>query len=68
VRLNYPHAGHRAGNSAIVPTWTGGTVHPLSGQAENFGGTPEGNAQSSLDAIPKVLDFLQQSFATPPAR
>ena len=68
VRLNYPHAGHRAGNSAIVPTWTGGTVHPLSGQAENFGGTPEGNAQSSLDAIPKVLDFLQQSFATPPAK
>ncbi len=68
VRLNYARAGHRAGNSAIVPTWTGGTVHPLSGQAENFGGTPEGNAQSSLDAIPKVLDFLQQSFATPPAK
>jgi hypothetical protein len=30
--------------------------------SENFGGTPEGNAESSLDAIPKVIEFLQQAF------
>ena len=64
-RLNYPHAGHRAGMPQIIPTWTGTVVHPVSGQPENPGGTPEGNAESSLDAIPKVLDFLQQNLATP---
>jgi hypothetical protein len=31
----------------------------------NFGGTPEGNADSSLDAIPKVLDFLRRSLPEP---
>jgi hypothetical protein len=28
-----------------------------------MGGTPKGNAESSLDAIPKVIDFLQQSLS-----
>jgi hypothetical protein len=27
-----------------------------------MGGTPKGNAESTLDAIPKVLAFLQQSL------
>lgn len=27
-----------------------------------MGGTPEGNGESSLEAIPKVLSFLQQSL------
>jgi dienelactone hydrolase len=67
-RLNYPHAGHRAGNPVIEPTWSSGMKHPLTGESEDLGGTPEGNAASSLDAIPKVLDFLQQSFAVAPAQ
>jgi dienelactone hydrolase len=62
-RLLYPHAGHRSGMPQIVPTWTGNVVHQVSGNSENPGGTPEGNAESSLDAIPKVLDFLQQNLA-----
>jgi dienelactone hydrolase len=67
VRLNYSHAGHRAGNPFIVPTWSHGVRTPVTGQEESFGGTPEGNALSSIDAIPKVLDFLARSLAPPPA-
>jgi dienelactone hydrolase len=61
-RLNYPHAGHRAGAPEIGPAWTGGVTQRQTGQLEDPGGTPEGNATSSLDAIPKVLEFLQQAF------
>lgn len=63
IELKYPHAGHRAGMPEIDPSWHGGVVHPLTGKAIELGGTPEGNAQSSLDAIPKVLAFLDQSLA-----
>jgi dienelactone hydrolase len=68
VVLIYPHAGHRAGLPEISPTWTNGTSHPISALSADFGGSPEGNAESSLDAIPKVLDFLASSLAetTPP--
>ncbi|HXE09158.1 MAG TPA: acyl-CoA thioesterase/bile acid-CoA:amino acid N-acyltransferase family protein [Acidobacteriaceae bacterium] len=66
-RLDYPHAGHRAGNPMIVPTWSNGVQHPISGQEESFGGSPEGNALSSIDAIPKVLDFLSQNLAAAPS-
>ena len=67
-RLNYAHAGHRAGNPAIIPTWSGGVTQRQTGESENYGGTPEGNAVSSLDAIPKVLEFLQQAFPATPAQ
>jgi dienelactone hydrolase len=67
-RLEYPHAGHRAGNPMIIPTWSSGLKHPISGESEDLGGTPEGNAASSLDAIPKVLAFLQQTLAPQPAK
>jgi len=30
----------------------------------NPGGTPKGDANSSLDAIPKVLEFLRTSLET----
>lgn len=33
--------------------------HPVTWRFTDLGGTPEGNAASSLDAIPKVLDFLE---------
>jgi hypothetical protein len=58
--LIYPHAGHIAGRPEIVPEWHGQTRHPVSGKPIDFGGTPEGNARSSIDAIPKVLEFLRQ--------
>jgi dienelactone hydrolase len=65
VRLDYPHAGHRAGAPTIEPAWSSEVKHPVSGAEMNFGGTPEGNADSSLDAIPKVLDFLRRSLPQP---
>jgi dienelactone hydrolase len=67
-RLNYAHAGHRAGNPEIIPTWSGGVTQRQTGESENYGGTPEGNALSSLDAIPKVLEFLQQAFPAAPTK
>ncbi len=60
--LIYPHAGHIAGRPEIVPEWHGQLRHPVSGKPTDFGGSPEGNALSSIDAIPKVLDFLQRSL------
>jgi dienelactone hydrolase len=63
--LNYPHAGHAAGRPEIVPAWQGWTRNPMSGREVEMGGTPKGNAESSLDAIPKVLDFLRQSLSPP---
>ena len=60
--LRYPHAGHAAGRPVIVPAWLGTGKQPISGAEMNPGGTPRGNAESSLDAIPKVLDFLQKNL------
>ncbi len=63
VVLIYPHAGHRAGLPDIQPTWTNGTTQRISGRSTEYGGSPEGNAESTLDATPKVLDFLAASLA-----
>jgi dienelactone hydrolase len=60
--LKYPHAGHGAGRAEIVPAWQGEVKNPTSGREMEMGGTPKGNAESTLDAIPKVLAFLQQSL------
>jgi dienelactone hydrolase len=60
--LRYPHAGHRAGHPSITPEWHGAIRHPVSGREVHWGGTPQGNAESSLDASPKVLEFLRQSL------
>ena len=68
VHLKYAHAGHRAGRPEIVPTWHGRVVNPTSGREENLGGSVEGDAQSSLDAIPKVLEFLRQSLQGGPTQ
>jgi dienelactone hydrolase len=62
-QLKYPHAGHGAGRPEIVPAWQGPTRNPTSGREVEMGGTPKGNAESSLDAIPKVIDFLRQSLS-----
>ena len=61
--LKYPHAGHGAGRPEIAPAWQGPTRNPTSGRDVEMGGTPRGNAESSLDAISKVIDFLQQSLS-----
>jgi dienelactone hydrolase len=58
--LNYAHAGHAAGRPEIVPAWQGAVRNPSSGNDVEMGGTPKGNAESSLDAIPKVIEFLRQ--------
>ena len=63
-QLKYAHAGHRAGHPGIYPTWYGRVTHPVSGRETHYGGTPEGNAESSIDAAPKVLEFLRKSFET----
>lgn len=60
--LKYPHAGHLAGLPAIIPGWHGATIHPVSGREINYGGSVQGDAASSLDAIPKVLAFLRKSL------
>jgi dienelactone hydrolase len=62
IRLNYPHAGHSAGRPEIVPSWQGWTRNPTSGRETEMGGTPAGNAASSLDAAPKILEFLEKSL------
>jgi dienelactone hydrolase len=62
--LKYPHAGHGVGRPEIVPAWVGAVANPTSGRQVEPGGTPRGNAESTLDAIPKVLAFLRQQLAT----
>lgn len=66
--LKYRHAGHMAGHPGIFPAWHGRIMHPLSGAEVDLGGTPEGNAESSLDAIPKVLNFLREGLGSVPAQ
>jgi dienelactone hydrolase len=61
--LKYPHAGHLAGRQEFIPAWHGEIRNPTSGRENDLGGSAEGDAKSSIDSIPKVLDFLQKSFA-----
>ena len=60
--LKYSHAGHTAGHPGITPAWHGRLEHPLSGAHVDLGGSVDGNAQSSIDATPKVLEFLRQNL------
>jgi dienelactone hydrolase len=66
--LKYAHAGHRAGRPELVPAWHSGTERSASGAELEFGGSVKGDAESSLDAIPKVLEFLGQSLQAPPPK
>ena len=61
-RLDYPHAGHRVGSPEIIPVWTGGLTQWQTGESQNPGGSVEGNAESGLDAGPKVLKFLEEAL------
>jgi len=60
--LKYPRAGHSAGRPDIQPAWHGRPTQILSGRGMDLGGSPRGDAESSLDAIPRVLEFLKQSL------
>jgi hypothetical protein len=60
--LTYPHAGHHAGQPAIIPAWHGVIGYPGSRFETNSGGSAQGDAASSLDAIPRVLAFLARSL------
>lgn len=60
--LKYPHAGHAAGRPEIIPAWHGDVRQPVSGEEMDLGGSPKGDAESTLDAIPKVLGFLHQNL------
>lgn len=60
--LKYPHAGHRAGRPEISPMWHGKLTHPVSHREVDIGGNARGDAESSLDAIPKVLAFLDRAL------
>ncbi len=62
ANLKYPHAGHSAGRPDIRPTWHSAARHPISGRLEDLGGSAKGDAESSMDSIPKVLEFLRKSF------
>ncbi len=62
VVLQYPRAGHLAGSPIICPAWRANMPNWLTRRPVSLGGTPEGNAESTLDAIPKVLAFLRQSL------
>jgi hypothetical protein len=62
THLKYSHAGHTAGRPGIIPEWHGPERNPVSGREVDPGGTVAGNAQSAVDAAPKVLDFLRQAL------
>jgi dienelactone hydrolase len=61
--LKYPHAGHLAGRQEFVPTWHSSIRNPTSGRDIDPGGSAEGDARSSIDSIPKVLEFLRRNLA-----
>jgi dienelactone hydrolase len=60
--LKYPHAGHAAGRPDIRPAWHAATRHPISGRMNDLGGSPKGDAESSMDSMPKVLAFLRRGY------
>jgi dienelactone hydrolase len=60
--LKYPHAGHAAGRPDIRPTWHTAMRHPISGRLNDLGGSAKGDADSSADAMPRVLEFLRKGY------
>jgi dienelactone hydrolase len=60
--LKYAHAGHSAGHPAITPAWHGRLRHPISGREVDLGGSTTGDAHSTLDSMPKVIEFLRNSL------
>ena len=57
THLAYADAGHLVGTPPgfALPV---GTVHPVDGEALQFGGTRAGNHASAVDAWRRLLDFV----------
>lgn len=62
--LNDESAAIRADLPEITPAWHWTLIQPIAKRPIYMGGAPKGDANSSLDAIPKVLAFLRQSLAS----
>ena len=60
--MKYPRAGHLAGRQELVPTWHSYIRNPTSDRENDPGGSAEGDARSSIDSIPKVLEFLRKNL------
>jgi dienelactone hydrolase len=60
--LKYRGAGHMAGRPDIVPTWHGLVRNPTSGRSSDLGGSAAGDAESSVDSMPRVLEFLKNAL------
>jgi hypothetical protein len=61
--LKYPTLDTaRDGPKSFLPGWERAT-HPIAGTEVNPGGSPKGNAESSLDAITKVLGFPRTNLS-----
>jgi dienelactone hydrolase len=58
--LKYAHAGHSAGRPGIQPSWHGAVRNPTSGRENDLGGSAKGDAESTIDSMPKVLEFLKR--------
>ncbi len=76
--LDYPQAGHLAGFPEIMPAWhkvttdyrslgAGRGSRVFSHSPDNYGGSVAANAASTLDADPKVIEFLQKNLQATPA-
>ncbi len=63
--LKYPHAGHYAGRAEFIPTWHSEVRNPTSGREMDPGGSPEGDARSTVESMPKVLEFLRKNLGEP---
>jgi len=59
--LKYAHAGHSAGRPGIQPAWHGAVRNPTSGRENDLGGSANGDAESSMDSMPKVIEFLKRA-------
>jgi dienelactone hydrolase len=65
--LKYDHAGHDVGRPEFTPGWIG-QYYGLNGATSNHGGSAAGDVESTVDSVPKVLEFLNQSLNAPPAK
>lgn len=59
--LRYESAGHAIA-WPNAPTTVLRSVHPVSGEPIDMGGTPEGTARACRDSWPRMLDFLRSAF------
>jgi dienelactone hydrolase len=60
--LKYSQAGHLAGRAEVVPAWHAPTRNPVSGRESDWGGSPKADAESSIDAGPKVITSLGENL------